>query len=477
MPSIAALVSALIAFFAIMLVFPAIVALATNDMLAFSSFVSLALVYSFFALILRLAMAFRFKRMDRFNLFLATIILWFIFVILAMPAFIVIEELDFSEAMFEAVSASVTLGVSFQLVEKTSLAMELYRSLVAWQGGLLTLLFAVYIMGRYQVGGTPNSQLQYILHASQNGSPKILKTFLEVFVPYIALTMVFAAILVITRVDPVDAVMISLNILSTNGYLPIETGASVLNNVWAEIAMIIFMIVGATSIIWHRTIFIRKWNISKNQTEASVFLSFIVAISVFAIIGTLALPPEHFTFGKAILNNVFDVVSIMTTTGITHDARYGIALPIGLILALSMVGGCSFSTSGGFKIFRLSSMVRHSINDINRLVYPHMVIPQSTELDVQGQKISRAVWSALFISVITIMFATLLFSVNDFDLSSSLSLAVGSFSSTGNLVSMGLDLERGAVPSNMALGILSFVAIISRIELLVLLAALSQLKW
>ncbi len=477
MPSITTLISSLIAFFSLMLIFPAIVAFATSDWQALTTFIFLALAYIIFAYLMMLAMASRFERVDRRNIFLITIIMWLVFVIISIPAFIMIEGLGLVRAIFEAVSAGVTLGVSFQLLERTSPAMELYRSLVAWQGGLLTLLFAVYVMGRYQVGGTPNSQLRYILHTSQTGNPRILKTFLEVFVPYMALTVVFAALLVIVHTDPVDALMISLNVLSTNGYLPIETGASVLNNIAGEIFMIIFMIIGATSIIWHRTIFVKKKNFSQPQSEAFMFLAFIVVISIFAILGAIFLLDDNLTLGRAIINNIFDVVSIMTTTGITYDERFGISLPIGLILALAMVGGCSFSTSGGFKIFRLLAMFKHSLDEINRLVYPHLMIEKTAKEDAHGQKITKAIWSALFVAVLTIMVATLLFSINSFDLSSSLSLAVGAFSSTGNLVSMGLGLESGEAPSNMVLLLLSFISFIARIELLVLLAAISHLKW
>ncbi len=476
MPSIPTLISALTAFFAIMLLFPALVSLAAGDMQIFSTFIFLALAYGIFAFLLMLAMANIVKQMNRHDAFIATIILWLLFVFLSIPPFVIIEGQTFSHALFEAISFATTLGITLQQIETSTMPMKLYRSLIAWQGGLLTLLFAVYVLGRYRVGGTPSGQLRLILHASKSGKPRILKTFFEIFVPYMALTVICAAILVIVNIDAVDAVLISLNILSTNGYLPLQNSSTILGNIAGEIVLIIFMIIGATSIIWHRTIFVRQWHPTKTQTEASIYLIFIFAFSVIAVIGGIIARHKDFS-AKDVVNNVFDIVSIMTTTGITYDGNIGIFLPIGLILALGMVGGCSYSTAGGFKMFRLFAMLKHSTNEINRLVYPHIITAKSNIEDKDSKKISRAIWSALFISVMTIMAATILFSLNNYDLSSSLSLAVGAFSSTANIVEIGFLNSGGERPSDITLYLLSFFALIARIELLVLLAALSRLKW
>ncbi len=477
MPSIAALISVLIGIFAFMLLFPAIVAFAGAEWHAFGSFLFLSLFYGFIAVLLFLTTASQFKPMDRLEVFYATILMWLVFVILAVAPFLIIEELEIMQAIFEAVSASVTLGVSLVPLDNTSLSMKLYRSLVAWQGGLLTLIFAVYVLGRYQVGGTPNSQLRYILHSSQSGDPRIMKTFFEIFVPYMALTIVCAAILVIVRVNPVDALLISLNILSTNGYFPVEAGSSILNNFLAEIVLLIFMIVGATSIIWHRIIFIHQWQKSKTQIEASIFLGLILAVSILAFIGKFFAQNDNFSIGNAILSSIFDVVSIMTTTGITYDNNYGISLPLALILVLSLVGGCSYSTSGGFKIFRLWAMVRHSANEIKKLIYPHIIIAKYSNIDEKERKNLKAIWSILFISIISIMGAALMFALYDYDLPASLTLAIGAFSSSANLIIMGIGDNIPIAPSNMVLAIISFLALAARIELLVLLAIIGRLRW
>ncbi len=477
MASIIALISAVVVFFAATLFIAAGVAFAYSDMQALETFLFLSFLLGFLASLTMITTANRFQKLNRLWVFYASILMWITLAILSSIPFIIIEKLGIIHAFFEAISAIVTLGVSFTPRVDISSSMAFYRGILAWQGGLLTLLLCVYVLGRYQVGGVPNQQLRHILHSSKSGDPRLRRTFFEVFIPYFALTAMCAAALAITSVGPADAINIAINIISTNGFMPIETGASVLNNSFAEIILIIFMILGSTSILWHRSLIDRNWQNTREQREASTYILAILFISIAAIINSLIFPSELFSPFQGVLNSVFDVVSIMSTTGITHDARAGIAIPIQLTLALAVVGGCSYSTSGGIKVFRINAMFRHSANEIRKLVYPHIVIAKSVHEDKNELALAKAIWSALFIAVITIMLAALIFSFLGVNLSSSLSMAVGAFSSTANLITTTYIPPVGELPSNAIMITLAILSLLARVELLVVLAMFSKIKW
>lgn len=476
MHAIAALGAGVVAFFAVGLLFPAGVALIHAEWRSLEAMALLILGYGFFSGATLMAVAPRVRRLSRAEVFYATIVMWLALVAAAVPAFLLVENMPLSQAVFEASSAATTLGLHFSLLSEMSSTMVLYRGMIAWQGGLLTLLLAVYVLGRYEVGGTPNRHLRYILHSFESGVPRIVQTFFEVFIPYLALTLLCAAVLVFARTGTEDALNVALNIVSTNGFVPLQTGASVLNNVAGEIVLMVFMIIAATSIVWHRTLLNRRWQQARDQAEMATFLLLLVLVGGTVMIVALAVPVEHFTAGEAALNAVFDVVSIMTTTGITHDTRYGIGLPFVLVMAIALVGGCSYSTSGGVKVFRLSAMLRHSANEIRRLVFPHVVLARSVDEDPQELRAAKAVWSAFFLALLGIVLAMMFFSMQGVELSSSLWLAVGAFSSTGNLVAGAIrDSFEGIPPANTMLTI-SVVAVAARIELLVVLAAIARTK-
>lgn len=472
MVSIAALCAGVLGLFAISLCLPALVALILGDWQALEGFLFLAIGFGFLSALTTLALTPRLRLLNRAGVFTAAAFMWVTFSLAAAMPFLLIEQLPIVEAVFEATSAAVTLGVTIQPMSDISSVMGLYRGLVAWQGGLLTLLLAVYVLGRYEVGGTPNRHLRYVLHGFESGDPRIVHTFFEVFVPYVAITLACAAALVVSRMTPFDALNVALNIISTNGFLPLQTGATVLNNVAGEIIIMVFMIIGATSIIWHRALINRRWVHAAEQTEARAFLLSAFLISVFAAGFALATPTLDFTAGGAILNAIFDVISIVSTTGITHDTRFGVGLPFELILAIALVGGCAYSTAGGLHVFRLASMLHHSANEVRRLVFPHAVLRRSMDENKDELRLSKAVWSASFLALISIVTASLVFSLFGIGMAESLGLAVGAFSSTGNLVAQSM----GEPQSGLLMAIAGF-ALLARIELLVVLAAITRKNW
>lgn len=176
--------------------------------------------------------------------------------------------------------------------------------------------------------------------------------------------------------------------------------------------------------------------------------------------------------GGVVFNALFDTVSVMTTTGITHDQRFGIGLPFELVLAVGLVGGCAYSTSGGLKVFRLALMLRHSANEIRALVYPNLMLPGAVAHNAEMLRRSKAIWSASFLGLMTLVASAIIFSLHNIELAQALGLAVGTFSSTGNLVAQALD-----APSDGLLGMVAFFALAARIELLVVLAALQRSSW
>lgn len=472
MVSIVALCGAVVAFFAVSLSLPAVSALITEDWLAFEIFLLLAVGYGLLSGLTIMALAPRLRRLTRAGVFIAAGLMWVSLSVAASLPFILIEGASPASAIFEAVSGLVTLGVTTRPLGDISAPMALYRGLIAWQGGLLTLILAIYVMGRYEVGGTPNRHLRYILHSSESGSPRFFQTFVEVFIPYTAITLACAAALVVARMTPIDAFNVALNVISTNGFVPLQTGATVLNNFAGEIIMMIFMMIGATSIIWHRSLINRRWAQAAEQTEARAFLILAAVLIVFASLVSLVTQAAENSPVRAVLNASFDMVSTITTTGITHDTRIGSSLPFELVLAIALVGGCAYSTSGGLKIFRLMSMVHHSTNEIKRLVYPHVILRRAMDQNDEELRLSKAVWSASFLTLMSLVAASLVFSLFDVGLAQSLGLAVGAFSSTGNLVG----LNMGDASNGLTLAVAAF-ALLARIELLVVLAAIARKNW
>ncbi|MCD7061000.1 potassium transporter TrkG [Pelagibacterium xiamenense] len=477
MPTIGILAAGVFAIFAVGLIVPAIAAILEGNWRTLEALSLTMAGYGFLSAVTAFALWPRRRRLNRAGVFSTTIAIWLSLVVAATPVFILVEGHSLARAVFEAASAAVTLGVTVRPIEDISIAMGFYRGMTAWIGGLMTLLLAVYILGPYEVGGTPSGNLRLVQHARTETDPRFGQTLRSVIVPYASLTALCALLLVIFRVPPRDALIVAMSLMSTNGFVPHQTGASVLNNTGAEAIMMVFMVVGATSIIWQKMIRERRWTGTRDHEEGVLYLTALAIFVALAILGALIVSGPGANASRKAFNYAFDAISTMTTTGITHDRRVGIGLPFELVLLVVFVGGCSYSTAGGIKVFRLGTMLRHLGNELNRLVYPNAMLRDDVQYDPKPRAIAKSVWSAFFLAVLAITIGILLFAAQGVALPDAIALATGAFSQVGNMVSGALPgLGVGAVPDATLLTIAG-LAIIARIEILVVLAAVTGNRW
>ena len=84
---------------------------------------------------------------------------------------------------------------------------------------------------------------------------------------------------------------------------------------------------------------------------------FFSMVSVAAICLTIWLYLKHWPLLSAVRQAVFNVTSIVTTTGYASDdySTWG-TLPVSVFLMLTFLGGCTGSTAGAIKGFRLQIM-------------------------------------------------------------------------------------------------------------------------
>ncbi len=477
MPSIGVLLALVLMGFTIATLSGLGVGLLNGDAQAAEVFGILSLAYGIFSVFLYLVATSKPKQFRRAGVFVGAISMWITLILAAMPAFIMLEQAHPIVAFFEATSASTTLGTSLVPVSQMSASMIFYRAMTAWLGGFMTLMLAVYVIGRYGVGGTPNRDLRFVLHGASRGNPRLGATFIEVAIPYFSVSILCVIALMLAGVEPARAVLASLSALSTNGFSGWLSQGSYLDNRAGEIILMVFMFIGASSIIWQRTISSRQFFQTNQQGESRNYLLIIFGVIIAGITLSLANFPLGENVADDLFNRAFDIVATITTTGIVHNVSAGFSVPILFLIGLALVGGCSYSTAGGLKIFRVLAMVRHSKNEILRLVYPSQFIPGSVDTDETVFNSTKANWSAFFSAVIFIVFAMAVLAVFGHEFTASLTISVGAFTSVGSLVSQNLfSVEGGGVPYVSLLWI-SIIGIVGRVELLVLLAAFSKNRW
>jgi trk system potassium uptake protein TrkH len=472
MPTILVFSAIIVLGLSMCLVVPLIVAAIGSDWAAVEGFTLMAVALSLLSGGLIVALYRKVRRLQRGDMFLLSVCVWLALCFVGALPFVVLEGQGLDFALIDSVSAATTLGVTHRPAVEITSAMAAYRGILGWYGGLLTLSIIIYILAPFQVGGLPNRDLRFVLHGTTSGSPKLLRTLGEIAIPYATLTFTCFLLLLVQGVRPLTAMLGSFASMSTNGYLPTLSGGTIFNNYTAEITLIIFMLIGATSVIWHKMVVSRRYDLLSEHRESMALIGLVVltAILLFSFQAAIFGAGNHPTF----LANIFDVTALMTTTGILHNDNVGSGVPLTLAWMLAIGGATTYSTAGGITLHRLGTMLEQSINQARQLVFPHAVL---ANVKIGGQSLDarnvKAVWSYFFLFILSLSVALLAFSALGYSFADAFSLAVGSLNSIASLVELGLagDSEH----SRQALILMTIFAFAGRVEILIIFAAIANL--
>ena len=106
--------------------------------------------------------------------------------------------------------------------------------------------------------------------------------------------------------------------------------------------------------------------------EFRIYLS-VIGLAGLAIFAS-NLRAADLDLGVNLRASLFQVVSILTTTGFgTEDYEGWSSLAVFVLVCLMFVGGCAGSTGGGMKQMRLLILSRHALNELRKLLHPRAV--------------------------------------------------------------------------------------------------------
>ena len=106
-------------------------------------------------------------------------------------------------------------------------------------------------------------------------------------------------------------------------------------------------------------------------SELQVRLFLLVVAAGIVLLALWRLDTGAATVEQAFREAAFNVVSIISTTGFTsHDFNLWGGFPSLLLLCAMLMGGCTGSTAGGIKMFRLFVLLEALKAQIRRQMFP-----------------------------------------------------------------------------------------------------------
>jgi trk system potassium uptake protein TrkH len=273
-----------------------------------------------------------------------------------------------------------------------------------------------------------------------------------------------------------DSVNHAFTTMATGGY---STKQSSLINAspYIQYVAAIFMIIAGTNFtLWY---FAFKRRIKRVFLDEE-FRTYLIIILGFTVVLTLIvfLRTNTGNFETAFRNALFQVASIITTTGYVSDdyLQWG-TLGIGLIFTLMFIGGSAGSTGGGIKVVRIIIVLKNSYLEFKRLLHPNAIIPVRLNHKAVDQKtvtnvLAFAIFYLLIFSVSSVVMTTM-----GLDLDSAMGGVITCLGNIGpGLGSLG-PMDNFALVSWPGKWIFSFLMLLGRLELFTIMIIFTPVFW
>lgn len=434
---------------------------------------------------------------------LAVLIAWLVLpVFAAVPVHLLTPGIGLSGAVFEMVAAITTTGGTvYGAPGDLPGALHLWRGLVGWLGGFLTLIVAWAVLAPRRLGGFEVEAATWRLE--DEGSPgdrllgiapapmgQRLRRAVRVILPlYAGLTGALAILFGATGQPGLSAAVHAMSILSTSGISPHAAGLAAVATPWAEALAAVFLFAAATRSVYARASAHGGRVSPVRDPELATFavLTALVSAGLFLRhwIGalTIDLGGEPVQAGAALWGTVFTVVSFLTTTGFVsaswEAARdwSGLANPGLILLGLAAIGGGAATTAGGIKLIRAYALFRHGRREIERLAEPYSVIGIGARTRSLLREGPLIVWTFIMLFILVVLGSILALTALGLDFATATVASIASIANTGPAFAL-VEGGRGFVELGVAeRAVLMAPMIVGRVETLALIALMNPEGW
>jgi len=389
-----------------------------------------------------------------------------------------INGISVTDSVFEAISGLTTTGATVIVgLDDLPHSILFYRQQLQWLGGMGIIVLAVAVLPMLGIGG------MQLYRAEAPGpvkdtklTPRITETAKALWYIYLGLTVSCGLAYWVAGMSAFDAISHAFSTVAIGGFSTHDQSMGYFNNTGIELIAIVFMLLSGVNFALHFTV-MRQKRLTPYLRDAE-FRTYILVLSVVSVItisyllltGTAESPLD------GVIDGLFQVVSIGTTTGFTTQEYYNWPgfLPV-LLLYVSFIGGCAGSTGGGIKVIRVLLLVKQGARELQRLVHPSGQFAVKIGRKPVSDKVIEAVWGyfAAYFAISALMILLLMASGLNQD------TAFSAVAACLNNLGPGLDQvgQNFAGINDFAKWVLCLAMLLGRLEIFTLLVLLTPGFW
>jgi trk system potassium uptake protein len=410
--------------------------------------------------------------------FVLTVLSWIMLSIMAAIPFLFIgRDASLTNALFEAVSGLTATGATVLTgLDFLPPGMLLWRSILQWIGGVGIVVMALVMLPFLRVGGmqlfrTENSD------RSDKFMPRVGEVIGLIATTYVVLTVSCGIAYYWAGMTAFDALNHAMTTVSTAGFSTHDRSFAHFEQKAIHWIAIVFMLASCMPLVLYAKM-VRARSLSVwNDAQVRGFLQ-LAGLAVFTV--TLWYYVRHDEpLLDALRIVMFNVVSIMSTTGyaLGDYTNWGSGI-MGLFFALMFLGGCTGSTTGGLKTFRLQVMMMTASAYVRQLMSPNRVVVLTFNESRITNEIATSVLAYVTVMFLSVMVFTVALSFFDLDFITALSGATAAITNVGP--GLGDIIGPAGTYANLDPGakfLLTIAMLLGRLEFFTVLVVISRSFW
>lgn len=384
----------------------------------------------------------------------------------------------FTDAFFETMSGFSTTGASiFTKVEHLPHGILLWRALTQWLGGMGIVVLLIALIPMFGGG------LAHLFKAESPGpvlektNPTINSMSQNLWNAYLAVTILCFVLLKLGGMSIFDSLCHAFSTVSTGGFSTKNASIGHFNSAYIDYALSFVMLICGINFSLHLAL-VAKRTLKVYKDAECIFFLKLVCFATFAVTAILLYSHTYKAFSMAFRKALFQVASLVTTTGYgTADFSLWPSAAMLILFLLMLSGGSAGSTSGGIKCIRIYAGLQSIKSEFKRFVHPNAVVPVHIGDSVIDTKVasSSTVFCMLYFFVFVI--SAFIITLTGEDLLVSISSVAATLSNIGPGFGKVGPAGNFSTLSPIAKWVCSFCMLTGRLELYTVLVLFSKDEW
>lgn len=381
------------------------------------------------------------------------------------------------DALFETVSGMTTTGASVITdIEAQPKGLLYWRSLTQWIGGMGIIVLTVAIFPLLGIGGIELFAAEAPGPTSDKLHPRISETAKRLWFIYVGLTFVLGILLRLFGMNTYEAINHALTTMATGGFSTRNASAAAFGPSIQYLLVVFMFLAGVNYTVLYLSLK-RRWTDVWASDELKAYIG-IVAVLTMIITAKVYLGAEVENFEEAFRDSLFQVVSLITTTGfVSADYSQWATSAQLMIFVLLFLGACAGSTSGGIKLIRHLVFFKNSFLEFKRIIHPSAIVPLRVNQEIVPGKIITHVFNFLLLYLALFVTGSVILAMMGLDFMTAIGAMATSLGNVGPGIGDVGPVDNFAwLPDHVKL-FLSFVMLVGRLEIFTVLVLFTPYFW